>query len=94
MYSTAKKMATAGAIICVLNIIGGILLIMVAVYLEVSFTIRFALIMYVITMTISPLLLTLGLRSLCQDLDYEYESNAKKLKEITTDIANLQNKTY
>jgi len=92
MYSTAKKMATMSAIVCTLNIFGGFLFCLVTMSLNLSFAVRFSMIMYLATTSVVTLMLTLGLRSICQDLEYEYEDNTKKLRELSDRLSDVEHK--
>ena len=92
MYSTARKMATISAIVCSLNIFGAILFCMVTLSLNITFAVRFSMIMYLATSSIVTMLLTLGLRSICQDLEYEYEDDSRKFRNLDDRLEDVERK--
>ena len=92
MYSTAKKMSTISAICCAANIMGLILFVLISASLNLTFAANFAILMFMITGAATNFAVTLGLRSLCQDLDYEYENTTIKFKEINEKIEVLEQK--
>ena len=77
MYSTAKRLATLCVILAVIHAFMGIALIIYSTGFKLSFAIQFSLSVYIITSIISFICLSCGLRSLCNDLDLEYENREK-----------------
>ena len=82
MYSSAKRLSAISAIACAVNIMGLIMFAMLSGYLGLNFAMSFTIYMFMISSTVVSLMLTLGLRSLCQGLDYDYENTTMKFKEI------------
>lgn len=92
MYSTARRMALLSAIGCAINIVGLLLFLLVSATLTITFAASFAIFMFMISAAAICLMLTLGLRSICQDLEYEYEDTYKKMSEMNKRIHNLENR--
>lgn len=92
MYSTAKRMSTIGAISCAANIMGLILFVLISASLRLTFAASFAIYTILITNIITSFTLTLGMRSLCQDLDYEYENTTLKFKELNSRLSEIEDK--
>lgn len=93
MYSTAKRLAGISAIACALNIFGIIIFAMALPSLEIkNFALILGIYLFMITSAIICLMVTLGMRSMCQDLSYDFESQAKKFHDYNERIKNLENK--
>ena len=93
MYSTAKKLAGISAIACALNILGIIIFALALPSLELTnFPLILGIYLFLITAALISLALTLGMRSLCQDLSYDFESQTKKFHDYNERIKNLENK--
>ena len=92
MYSTARRMALISAICCAVNVMGLILYIMTSATLHITFALSFAIIMFMGTSAAISLMLTIGLRSLCQDLEYEFENNTLKLNDLAKQIKDMEHK--
>ena len=92
MYTTAKRMALISTICCAGNLFGLVLLILCANGLNISFALAFSMVIILSTNAAVSLMLTLGLRSLCQDLVYEFENNTKKFNELNQKIKEIEAK--
>lgn len=92
MYSSANKLASASAIFCAIDILGLILFILAAPALRLSFAASFAIFTILIGASAGLFAITLSLRSLCQDLQYEYENEINKIKELNDQIKLLDSK--
>lgn len=92
MYSSARKYSTLSAICCAINIVGLLLYLMMSASLRLTFASKFAIGMILIASALGFLLLTLGLRSLCQDLDSEYENTNMKFRELNKKIKELESR--
>ena len=90
MYTTARRLASISSILCAVNIMGLIMYILASAGLSENFTMNLAILMYMITTSLVLLLLSIGLRSLCQDLDFQYESQAKRFREIKENIHEIK----
>lgn len=90
MYSSARKMSNLSAVACAVNLLGIILYLMLSASLGLSFAISFAIIMILVSSAVVNFMVTLSLRSLCQDLETEYEGMSVKLKELNKKIDQLQ----
>ncbi len=92
MFSTARKLGALCFILAVANILG---LIMVTIYFidqGLGFGWMFAWMMYLITITVIGLLLTISIRSFVQDAELESNSTSiqiKNLKERITDLERI-----
>lgn len=90
MYSTARKLSLISAILCAVNIMGVILFFLSSPVLALPFSAGFAIFMILIASVGVSLLLTLSLRSICQDLEYEYEDHIRRSAELAKRIATLE----
>ena len=93
MYSTAKRLAGVSAIACALNIFGIIIFSTALPALELNnFALTLGIYLFMITSALICLCLSLALRSMCQDLSYEFESQTMKFHDYNEKIKNLENK--
>ena len=92
MYSTARKMSLLTAILSAVDVVGVILYLLASAALNLNFALSFAIFMMIGSSAAINLMLTVALRSICQDLDYEYENTTTKLSELNKRIAELENK--
>ena len=90
MYSTARFMSTITAILSVVNVIGLLLYLMASATLNLVFALSFAIILFMGSSAAINICLTVALRSICQDLEYEYEGSAAKLSEMSKKIKNIE----
>ena len=92
MYSSAKKFSTISAICCAINFVGLLLYLMMSASLSLTFALSFAIGMILLASSAGFLFVTLGLRSLCQDLDSEYENSCMKFREINKKIKEIEDR--
>lgn len=90
MYSTARKLSLLTAILGAVNVVGVILYLLASVTLEITFALSFAIFMILASSAAANLLLTVALRSICLDLEYEYEDTQKKISSLTKRINELE----
>ena len=90
MYSSANKLASFSAICCAITVLGVILFVLAAPALRLAFAASFAIFTLLIGTAAGLFAITLSLRSLCQDLQYEYENNIGKFKELNDQIKVLE----
>ena len=90
MYSTARKLAGLCLILSVASIVGLVMVTMYFVYLNLDFHWFFALMMFLIAITAICLLVTIALRSMLQDIEMDYDSNARQLKKLSDRITELE----
>ena len=92
MYSTARFMSTITAILSAVNVVGFLLFLMASASLNLAFALSFAIFLFMGSSAAINLCLTVALRSLCQDLEYEYEGSAAKLSEMSKKIKEVESK--
>ena len=93
MYSTARRLSVFCFIFAVINIVGLIMLGLLAMgNTGIPFYILFTAAMYIITTTLILLLSTLAIRSFVQDAEIDAESSAIQVKKLTDRIAELEKK--
>ena len=90
MYSTARKLSALSFILSVISIVGLIMVCMYFVFLHLEFHWFFALMMFLIAITAMCLFLTIALRNLLQDMEMDYDSNARQIKKLSDRIAELE----
>ncbi len=90
MFTTAKKLSIFSVIFTCLHLLGAILLLFCLSSLRLGFAVNFCIIVYVIASTVGALLMTVSLRSLCQDLDMNYENNISRFHDLQTKINELE----
>jgi hypothetical protein len=90
MYSTARKLAGLSMILSVVSILGLIMVSMYFSYLKLEFHWFFALMMFLIAITGICLFLTISIRNMLQDLEMDYDSNARQLKKLSDRITELE----
>ena len=82
MYSTAKTLSVFSVIFSALNILGTVLFTFCLRGLDWGFTAEFCIMMYLITASAGSLIMTISMRSLCQDLDMNYENTTRRLQDL------------
>lgn len=92
MYSTAKKMSLFTAILSAVNIVGVILYLLASAELSMNFALSFAIFMILGSSAAVNLLTTVALRSICQDLEYEYENTTGKLSKMDKKVTELESR--
>ena len=90
MYSTARKLAGLSLIFSVVSIVALVMVCMYFSFLRIEFQWFFALMMFLIAISGIGLFLTIALRSMLQDMEFEYDSNARQLKKLSDRIAELE----
>ena len=90
MYSTARKLAGLSLILSVVSIVGLIMVCMYFSFLKIEFHWFFALMMFLIAITAICLFLTISIRNILQDMEFDYDSNAGQLKKLSDRIAELE----
>ena len=90
MYSTARRLSTLCVILAVIHAFMGIALIIYSTGYKFSFAVSISLTAYIITSIISFICLSCGLRSLCGDLDLEYENREKANRALKKRIEALE----
>lgn len=91
MYSNARKLTTISFILSVISIVGLIMVSLVFFYLpSLGFSEIFSLMMFTISLTFIGLLLTVSVRSIIQDMQMDYDSNAAMIKKLSERIDELE----
>ena len=90
MYSSARKLTAISFILAALSILGLVMVTMFFIYLHLAFHWMFALLLYLISITLIGLLLTISLRSILQDMDVEYENQARQINKLKERIEDLE----
>ena len=90
MYSTTHRLSTICGILIALNIIICVIFFFFLPNSELPFTAVIAVTGYLTTTTAMLLLIIIGLRSLCDALNFEFESNRLMFAELTDKIKHLQ----
>jgi hypothetical protein len=85
-------MSLLTAILSAIDVVGVILYLLASAALNMNFALSFAIFMMIASSAAINLMLTVALRSICQDLEYEYENTTTKLSELNKRIAELENK--
>ncbi len=91
MFATAKTISIFSIILSVINVLGVLMLTLMLTTYDFGFSIEFCLIIYLITSTLGTLLVTLGVRSICQDSVMNHESTSRKIREIENRCKILEN---
>ena len=91
MFSTAKTISIFSIILAVINILGVVMLTLMLLTYDFGFSIEFCVVIYLLTATVSTLLVTLSLRSMCQDLLLNHESTSRKLRELENRCKVIEN---
>lgn len=92
MFSTARKLGVTCCILAAINIAGLAMVTLLIVGQGLPFSWIFALLMYLISITVIGLLLTLGMRSIVQDSELETEGYAVQIKKLKERIDELEHK--
>lgn len=90
MYSTAKKLSIFIFILAIINIVFTVLCMLELA--NKDFAEAFIKACYYVSGCVSLLLLTVATRSMCSDLDLDYEIKARQLREQNKKIAELEDK--
>ena len=90
MYSTSRKLTTFCFIFAVINIVGLVMLTLLAIGANLPFHILFTFAIYAITTTLITLLITIAVRNFTQDAELEAESTSIQIKKLTDRVAELE----
>ena len=90
MYSTARILSALCIILSVISIVGLIMVCLYFLYLGLEFHWFFALMMFLIAITAICLFLTVAMRNMLQDMEMDYDSNARQIKKLSERIADLE----
>ena len=90
MYSTARRLSALCFILSVVSIVGLVMVCMYFVFLHLEFQWFFALMMFLIATTAINLFLTISMRSMVQDMEFDYDSNARQIKKLSDRITDLE----
>lgn len=91
MFSTTKLISIFSIILAVINILGVLMAGLLLLTYELGFAVEFCILLYLVTSTVGSLLITISLRSLCQDLLLNHESTSHKLRELENKCKTLEN---
>ena len=92
MYSTAKLLSIFCVILAVDNIVAALMLLLFFARSSLGFTTVFTAIMYLVSATGIMALLAAALRSLCADLQAEFDSTSDQIHDLKKQIETLENK--
>lgn len=92
MFSTARKLGITCCILAAINIAGLAMIALLIIGQGLPFSWIFSILMYLISVTVIGLLLTLGIRSMVQDLELETENAALQIKKLRERIEALEGK--
>lgn len=90
MYSASRKLTTFCFIFAVINVVGLIMLALLALGANLPFHILFTFGIYAITTTLVVLLITIAVRNFTQDAELEAESTSIQIKKLSDRIADLE----
>ena len=92
MYSVAKKLAAFSFILCIANAVFTVLYIILMIGQHLPFPEMFTKVCYSVTGTGVLVLATVAIRSLCADLELEYDARSRQLREQNEHIKKLEEK--
>jgi len=92
MFSTARKLGVTCCILAAINIAGLVMIALLIIGQGLPFSWIFAILMYLISITVIGLLVTLGIRSIVQDSELEAESTAVQIRKLKERIEALEGK--
>lgn len=92
MYSTARGLSVISIILSVVNALATAMFFFYFSAEELGFAMTFTCSMYLITSTVVSLFLSIALRSLCKDLNFESEAKATQAHQLSKRIKELENK--
>lgn len=92
MYSVAKKLSILSVILCVVNAVFAVLNIILMVGQNLPFPEMFTKVCYLVSGTGALVLLTIAARSICADLELEYDARSRQLRDQNEHIKKLEDK--
>ena len=92
MYSSAQRLSTISAIGCAVNVVGLLMYWLMSGSLMLNFALSLGITMFMLSSTLIFLLLTVAMRSLCQDLESEYENSNMKFREINKKLKEIEDR--
>ena len=92
MFSTARKLSALSFILAVINIVGLAMVTMYFIGQGMEFHWFFAWLMYLVSISVIGVLLTVGIRSFVQDSELESNSTALQIKKLKERIEDLERK--
>ena len=90
MYTKPKLLSSICIMLVSLNALALLLCILYVSSLPISFAVYIMIVAYLVTATLISILLTAGLRDLALQLNLEYESNTRKLTELSKKVTSLE----
>ena len=90
MYTTAKRISVISIILAAFNILATFLFLLHFPDSGWSFAIIFMTGLFLVTASAMSIMMTIAMRSLTQDLELEYESSSKKLRELSKRMESLE----
>ena len=90
MFSTPRKLGALSFILAIVNIVGLVMVTMYFINQGMGFSWMFAWLMYLISITLISVLLTVGIRSFVEDSELESNSTALQIKKLTERIEELE----
>lgn len=90
MFSTARKLGALSFILAVINIAGLVMVTLYFISQGLAFHWLFAWLMYLISITVIGVLLTVAIRTFVQDSELESNSNVLQLKKLKERIDELE----
>ena len=90
MFSTPRKLAALSFILAVINIVGLVMVTMYFIGQNMAFHWMFAWLMYLISITVIGVLLTVSIRSFVQDSELESSSTSLQIKKLKERIEELE----
>lgn len=90
MYSVARILSALCFILAIASILGLIMVFLFFLHLGLAFHWVFALMLFMVCITLIGLLLTIGIRNLLQDMELEFESNITRIKKLSDRISDLE----
>ena len=92
MFSTPRKLGVLCFILAVTNIVGLIMVTMCLIGQGVGFSVLFSWLLYLVTLTVIGLLLTISVRSFVQDSEFESSGTYAQIKKLKERIEELEHK--
>ena len=90
MFSRPKLLTSFSIILVILNVIALLVGILYISTIAIGFAIYIAIIAYLTTTTLVSIFLTVATRDITQQLNLEYDSNARNLSAMSKKITSLE----
>lgn len=92
MFTTAKKLSLFSVILAVINMVATAMFFLYFTKSDLGFTMIFTCITYLVTSTVISMFMSISIRTMCQDHEFDYEGTERKIRDLEKKVYELEHK--